>query len=678
MKREKKTNLMVLCIAVVFLSVFTKYIAILSGDTGAFFFLTANAEEQQGDITSIDNQSESGEKTEETDKGYSASDLYNYACGIIDAYGGTDTIGNPDNASATGDWFVIGAAGLGLEGMDSYLSSVESRAATLYENPTSVQPTEWHRLSLVCIALGETPTAISGHDLIADGTYNSEQYQDLERQGINAYIWGLIALDASDTFVPSDADWNRETLVEHILALQLSDGGFSLTGSSDADITAMALQALSPYVGNASAELDSGLQSRVDTAVNAALDWLSENQLENGDYQSMGTANAESTAQVIIALCALDIDPGQDSRFLKNGNSAVDGLLQYRTEEGSFAHVGNKRGNGLASAQSLLALTALWRYADGQSFLYRMTAQAQTVEEDEPETTEEQAEITDKTDVNRQEMTSSTESASVVETETFVSQETASETEETDITERNIEPASTQGRNAKSIARIVLTILFLMVLVTIFALGCWKPESENAYIRFLKGRKLRNILIVCAALLLVALILLHQNFESVEEHHSGDAGESITEAEQPKTASDSLNEADGEGDNCTVTVEIRCTTVLDKIDRLPLGLQEEGVLPEDGIMLAETEVVCDAGDTAFDCLLDVTASYGIEMEYRGGGDSVYIEGIGYLYEKNAGDLSGWMYSVNGVRPGVSCGEYLLEDGDCIVWEYTCNLGDDLK
>ena len=60
------------------------------------------------------------------------------------------------------------------------------------------------------------------------------------------------------------------------------------------------------------------------------------------------------------------------------------------------------------------------------------------------------------------------------------------------------------------------------------------------------------------------------------------------------------------------------------------------------------------------------------------GEMVYISGINYLYEFDFGDLSGWVYHVNGVSPSVGCGEYKLSDGDRIEWLYTCNLGNDLK
>ena len=69
---------------------------------------------------------------------------------------------------------------------------------------------------------------------------------------------------------------------------------------------------------------------------------------------------------------------------------------------------------------------------------------------------------------------------------------------------------------------------------------------------------------------------------------------------------------------------------------------------------------------------------GIQMEYSGGKKTAYIQGIGNLYEQDGGRWSGWMYSVNGKYAKVSCGEYTLKDGDEVQWNYSCDLGADLK
>ena len=89
--------------------------------------------------------------------------------------------------------------------------------------------------------------------------------------------------------------------------------------NSDADSTAMVLQALAPHREN----------ERVALAVEKALAFLSRRQLADGDFAAFGVANPESTAQVIIALCALGIDP-EDGRFVKDGKGLWDGIEKYR------------------------------------------------------------------------------------------------------------------------------------------------------------------------------------------------------------------------------------------------------------------------------------------------------------------------------------------------------------
>ena len=75
------------------------------------------------------------------------------------------------------------------------------------------------------------------------------------------------------------------------------------------------------------------------------------------------------------------------------------------------------------------------------------------------------------------------------------------------------------------------------------------------------------------------------------------------------------------------------------------------------------------GDTVLDILNDASAAYGFQLDRSGTGGGAYIRGIAYLYEFDRGQLSGWTYYVNGIRAGVGCGEYVLHDGDEILWRY---------
>ena len=136
--------------------------------------------------------------------------------------------------------------------------------------------------------------------------------------------------------------------------------------------------------------------------------------------------------------------------------------------------------------------------------------------------------------------------------------------------------------------------------------------------------------------------------------------------------------ADTNGDGkLTCTLEIRCDTLLTQLDKVPA--EKVTLVPEDGIMLAATEVEFIGGESVFDVFRKVLREEKIHFEYVDASayDSVYIEGIGNIYEFDRGPQSGWMFSVNDVYPGLGCSAYTLADGDVIVFSYTCDLGADL-
>ena len=125
------------------------------------------------------------------------------------------------------------------------------------------------------------------------------------------------------------------------------------------------------------------------------------------------------------------------------------------------------------------------------------------------------------------------------------------------------------------------------------------------------------------------------------------------------------------------TIKIVCNTILDNMSSLEPG--KDGFVPSSGTILGVTSVIFYEGETVFDVLKRVCDSAGIQLEYAWTPmyDSYYIEGINHLYEFDCGSGSGWMYKVNGWFPNYGCSSYHLEDGDSIVWIYTCQLGDDI-
>lgn len=300
-------------------------------------------------------------------------------------------------ASTPGDWYPIGLGRLGIkDNDDGYLAVARDRVEERYRESgklSAAKATEWHRIALAVLAMGGDPTAFGKDetggfiDLIADGTYNRGKTASLGRQGINGWIWGLITLDSMRYAVPAGAYYTRDDMIIEILRQQLADGGFALSGQlADPDITAMALQALAPYYNCETVysykqkTLGKEVSKTVRQVVEEALGCLSELQLDTGDFASWGTQNVESTDQVVVALCSLGIDPLTDTRFIKNGNTLLDGILRYRMQDGGFIHSFTydsdnpsslpDESNTMAGEQTLYTMAALWRQASGMRTLY--------------------------------------------------------------------------------------------------------------------------------------------------------------------------------------------------------------------------------------------------------------------------------------------------------------------
>ncbi|MBR6717951.1 MAG: DUF4430 domain-containing protein [Oscillospiraceae bacterium] len=107
------------------------------------------------------------------------------------------------------------------------------------------------------------------------------------------------------------------------------------------------------------------------------------------------------------------------------------------------------------------------------------------------------------------------------------------------------------------------------------------------------------------------------------------------------------------------------------------GLPGSEAYPADGVIMPLTEFSIAPEESALDLLYDAVRTYTLQVEVDGiSGETVetaYVRGIASLYEFDFGDLSGWTYTVNGVRPSVGCDACTLHDGDCVVWEYTVDL-----
>lgn len=343
-------------------------------------------------------------------RGYTYDELYAVASGIID-WKKLDNGSSADGClindtflelagTTPGDWYPIALGRLGYEdNYDAYLAVIKDVVQNRYKETSklsSAKATEWHRIALAVLAMGGDPTDMGSDengntiDLIADGTYNRGLVTSLGRQGINGWIWGLITLDSMHYDIPENAYYTREDIIKEIICRVLPDGGFALSGSvSDPDITAMAVQALSTYYSDDTKysvtikESGKKAELTIQEVIDGCIEYLSLAQLSTGDFSSWGTQNSESTAQVITALCSLGIDPQKDERFIKNGNTLIDGLLSYRMPDGGFIHSRiydpdnptslPNESNTMAGEQALYSIAAVLRQMKGMNKLYDFT-----------------------------------------------------------------------------------------------------------------------------------------------------------------------------------------------------------------------------------------------------------------------------------------------------------------
>lgn len=150
-----------------------------------------------------------------------------------------------------------------------------------------------------------------------------------------------------------------------------------------------------------------------------------------------------------------------------------------------------------------------------------------------------------------------------------------------------------------------------------------------------------------------------------------------TGRDAPRSSAIAAHTPSAQTEACVCTLSIRCDTLLSHLDTLDASVAE--LVPESGALLAATEVPFEEGESVFDLLLREARANGIPVEFSEAPlyGSAYIEGIGNLYEFDCGELSGWMYRVNGEFPHYGCSNYPLQGGDAVEWVYTCDLGADV-
>ncbi len=289
--------------------------------------------------------------------------------------------------SVGGEWVIVGLArseqlpdSIKNEYLKKLSEIVKSKSdSKLHEK----KGTDNSKAVIALTSIGVDPRNYEGKNLL-------EPLSDLDYisyQGINGPIWALIALDSHKYDIPKapagKTQTTRENLREKILEAQLSDGGwdFSMT-KADPDMTAMAIQALAPYYKK---------DEKVKKAIDKGLKVLSEIQdKRDATFASWGYTNAESIAQVIVALTSMGINPITDKNFVKNNLSTLDALTTFYDKDTSmFKHTWNLKAedsaNGMTLEQAYYALVSYSRLLKGQTSLYDMSdVELKKIESTEP------------------------------------------------------------------------------------------------------------------------------------------------------------------------------------------------------------------------------------------------------------------------------------------------------
>lgn len=459
----------------------------------------------------------------------------------------------PPEMTTGAEWYVLALSHRG----EYDFTACRAALRDALENTSAMAHTTRLKYALVLLAAG------SGDPVISRTLAESAG-----QQGVMSHVYALHLMNSGVTAPGLSA----EETVKTLLTLQYADGGWALRGAaSDPDVTAMVLQCLAPHTGD----------EAVRAAVERGLDRLSALQRPEGDYASFGTPNPESTAQVIIALTELGVDPVTDARFIKDGVTLLDGIARYRLPEGGVSHTLGGPANANAATQVFLAESACELLRQGKPGLYRLTASV-PAESARPETAE---------------------SA----------------------------PVSWRVIACGGAA-----------LAAAVALVCQLLRGKR------RGKDLLPVLIIAG--LAIALIC-SLDIQSADSYYTGKLPD----------------KPDAIG---TVTVSIRCDAAL--------GHPGAKGLPADGVILPPTEMPIAPGDTVYTLLTEAAQAFGIHVESSGGPGMRYVQGIGNLYEFGLGDLSGWLYFVNGGSLSVGCDQCVPAPGDVIEWRYTLEMGGDLN
>ncbi len=123
----------------------------------------------------------------------------------------------------------------------------------------------------------------------------------------------------------------------------------------------------------------------------------------------------------------------------------------------------------------------------------------------------------------------------------------------------------------------------------------------------------------------------------------------------------------------TCSLTVHCRELVENPEALPE--EKRALVPPDGIIYENKNVAFSEGETVDDVLMRQLRSDKIhyEMAKIPGYDTTYVKGIANLYQMDAGDMSGWLFYVNGKSSDVGSSHYVLQQGDKVEWVYAIDF-----
>lgn len=156
-----------------------------------------------------------------------------------------------------------------------------------------------------------------------------------------------------------------------------------------------------------------------------------------------------------------------------------------------------------------------------------------------------------------------------------------------------------------------------------------------------------------------------QNGNAQDESSSASGSQSKSTEKENGTSSYSGNKASSSSNSSSSNGNSQGTTANSTTSNTVTVSVSVSSSAADGRVSGSAHPTFKKGATAYDAL----CATGLSVSTKSSQYGLYVSAIGGLAEFEYGGKSGWMYSVNGSAPNVSCGKYVLKDGDSVSWYY---------